>query len=294
MSTPPPDELVRALSADGGVAVRAVVGTEFVAEATSRHEMAPTARAALGRALLGAVLLAVGGKDRESVQLEIRGNGPLKTLIAMSDPLGRARGYVANPTADPPPRRGRLDVAGAIGLGILTVSRRRPDWKRAHMGTVELRTSEVAQDLTHYLAESEQIPSAVGLGTGIDSRGEVEAAGGFLVQATPGADDDVLARVEHNVKALPSPSELVRSGHGGDALLDRLLEGVGSRERSRDTPRFHCPCTRERALRTLQLLGRDELSSMIAERETQEVRCQFCGQRYDFAPAALEWVRAAI
>jgi molecular chaperone Hsp33 len=276
------DELVRTLSRDGSVLVRAFVATELVARATEHHEMAPTARSALGLALVGAVLLAVGGKDSESVQVEIRGNGPLRSLIALSDPEGRARGYVANPAADPPPLDGKLDIASAIGVGLLTVSRHRPSWREPHTGTVALATSRIAEDLTHYLSESEQIPSALGLATSIDAECGVESAGGFLVQALPGADDAIVAQIEANVRGLGGTAELFAPGRRGNDVIDLLLAGVGSRERHSDHPEFHCPCTAERALRTLSLLGGEELGEMVAAAESQEVRCQFCGRRYDF------------
>lgn len=281
------DQLLRSVSTGGGVAVRTLVATDLAIEATSRRTMAPTARSVLSRALMGAVLLAVEGKDRETVQLELRGDGPLGRVIATSDEHGRACGTISNPGADPRADHGGPDIATALGRGLLSVSRRRPGWPEPHTGMVVMESSEVARDLALYLTESEQVPSAVGLSVAQSAEGMLETAGGFLVQALPDADPEELARVEANVGGLGSTAELMRAGLGADALMDRLMEGVGTRERHASTPAFFCRCTRERALRTLALLGEAELLQMIEGSESQEVRCEFCGQAYQIAPTEL-------
>jgi len=276
------DRVVSTVSSAGDVLVRAIVATQLVREATSRHAMSPTATTALGRALTGCVLLAAGVKEQETIQLQIRGDGPLGSLMAIADPQGRARGYVSNPAADPRLDDGTFDVPSALGRGLLTVSRRRPRWPAPQSGTVELETGEIAEDLARYLAHSEQVPSAIGLGISVTPDAEVEAAGGFLVQALPGADDDELARVEENVQALANLNQRVREGVSADELVDLLLAEMGSRARHSMQPHFYCPCSRRRALRTLSLLGDDELRTMADSREPQEVRCNVCGERYLF------------
>lgn len=277
------DELVRAVSAGGDVSVRAVVATVAVREATGRTPMSPTAKSALGRALLGAVLLAVGNKQEQSVQLLFRGNGPLGPLTAIADSEGRVRGTVSDPGASPQPRDGQLDIGAAIGAGTLTVVRHHPSWRSPYNGIVRIETGEVATDLAHYLRESEQTASAIGLAVGLDAEGEVDAAAGFLVQALPGASDAALARLERNVRLLPNAAELVRIGLRGDAIVDQLLAELGCSERQRLEPRFFCPCTRERARRTLRLLGRQEVREIAVSGSGQEVRCEFCGERYVFS-----------
>ena len=198
------DELVRTISADGSLAVRAVVSRNLVAEAAERRALAPTALNALGRLLTGAVLLGTGNKEGEKVQVQLRGDGPLAMMLAICDSTGRVRGTVQNPAIDLPLRGGHPDVAGAIGLGTLTVIRSHPSWQQPYSGTVPLVSGGVAGDLTLYLTESEQTPSAVGLGVAIGADGRVSAAGGFLVQSLPDAADDALQRMEANVLSLPN------------------------------------------------------------------------------------------
>jgi len=173
-----PDELVRTLSREGGISVRALVATELVADAARRHATAPTATAALGRTLMGAILLATGAKDDETLQIQVRGSGELGTVMAIADAGGRVRGYAANPTTHLPPRAGKLDVGGAVGPGVLAVVRYHPSWREPYSGIVPLVSGEIAEDLAHYLLESEQTPSALALGVYVGVDGTPEAAWG--------------------------------------------------------------------------------------------------------------------
>lgn len=260
--------------------MRALVATQLVREAARRHGAFPTAAAALGRSLMGAVLIAAGAKDEETVQLQFRGDGPLRSLTVIADAAGRVRGFAGDPTAHPPLRDGKLDVAAALGRGVLAVVRFHPAWREPYTGVVPLVSGEIAQDLTHYLRESEQKPSALALGVYIDACGEVEAAGGYLVQALPGADDEHLARLERAVRSMGRPSQLVRSGVRADELIDRLLEGVGAGARQRAHPAFFCRCDRDRVRQAVVLLGRNELHEIARSGEELEVRCEFCASRY--------------
>lgn len=280
----PRDELVRTISEAGGIAVRAMVGTELVAEASARHHTSPAASAALGRTLMGAVLLATSTKSGETVQLQLRGDGPLGSITAISDGEGRVRGYASNPGAVVPPDDGRLDVGAAVGRGVLAVVRYGPRSREPYRGIVPLVAGTVAQDIAHYLAESEQIPSAVALGVFLTGDGGIDAAGGFFVQALPNAREDEVEQVEANVRGFPGPGELVREGVGADGIVDRLLTGLGSRERRRSRPAFHCACGRERVLRAVSLLGEEEIRSSAEGGENLEIRCEFCGERYDVTP----------
>ena len=281
------DELVRTVTPGGDVAVCGLVGTDMTRIATTRFSMSPTATTALGRALIGAVLLSTGTKHGQTLQLRFRGDGPLGTVLAISDSDGHARGTVQNATADVPLLSGLFDVAAGIGQGTLVVVRNHVSWREPHTGIVRLETGEVAQDLAKYLTESEQSPAAVGLAVGLGREGVVDASGGFLVRALPGADDAVLAEVERNVRTLPNTAELVRMGFSADRIVDHLVQGVGSSQRQRTRPAFFCPCTRARALETLALLGSDEIRSILDGGEGQEVCCHFCGEAYDLAPAEL-------
>jgi molecular chaperone Hsp33 len=280
----PGDELVRTLSAQGGISVRAVVGTELVREAASRHATSPVASVALGRALMGAALLATSSKHGESVQLQLRGDGPLGSIVAIADGEGRVRGFAAHPSAETPPGEAASDVGAAVGRGVLTVVRQRADGRAPYSGIVPLTTGTVAQDLAHYLAESEQIRSAVALGVYLDDRGGIEAAGGFTVEALPGAAPDEIERAEANVHGSPGPGELAREGLGADAIADRLLAGLGSRERHYAQPVFHCGCGRDRVRRAVTLLGREELERTVARAEPLEIHCRFCADTYTVSP----------
>ena len=273
------DELVRAVSAAGGVRALALVGSALVGEAARRHETSPTATTALGRALMGALLLAAGTQDGETVQLQFRGDGPLGPITVIADPEGGVRGFVARPDAAVPARAGRVDVGTAVGRGQLAVVRSRPAWRQPYTGIVELETGEIAEEIARYLMRSEQRPAAVALGL-LLGEGGVEAAGGWLVEVLPDAEEAEIATLEANTGALAHPSEWVRAGASADDLLDRLLEGLGARGRERSQPRFACPCTRERALRAAGLLGREEAQGAAAQQGGLEVRCEFCGERY--------------
>lgn len=282
----PQDELVRATSSAGGLAVLALVGTDLVSEAIRRHQTSPTAGSALGRALMGAVLLAAGSKHGETVQLQFRGSGPLGTLVAIADPEGRARGYVSNPSASPPARNGRLDVGAAVGRGVLAVVRHRPGF-RPYSGIVPLVSGTVARDIAEYLSKSEQARTSVALGVFLDETG-VEAAGGFLVHALPGAADEEIDQVEANVRGFSGPGELVRDGLDARDIVDRVLSDLGTSVLGRSKPSFQCPCGRDRAIRTLSLLGDDELRTAAEKNELLEVRCEFCCETYRLEAEELE------
>jgi molecular chaperone Hsp33 len=278
------DRLVRTLSADGSVSVRALVGSALVREAARRHETSPVATAALGRSLLGAVLLASRGKDAETVELRFRARGPLGQVVAIADDTGRVRGYAANPQLDLPLRSGHLDVAKAIGLGELAVVRFRPGWREPYTGIVPIVSGEIAEDIALYLTESEQTPSTVALGIFHEADGAPAAAGGFLVQALPGADDEVLQRIESNAQRLPALSRWIRQGASAAELVDALLDGVGRRDLEATAPQFFCGCNEERVVRALSLLGRSDLEDAMRKRELLEVRCAFCAERYAVDP----------
>ncbi len=257
-----------------------MVATALVGSAAQRHGTAPTATAALGRTLMGAVLMAAESGPDETLQIQLRGDGPLGVVTVIADSEGGVRGFVGNPAADLPARAGKLDVGGAVGKGIVTVVRYHPSWREPYSGIVPIVSGEVAEDLAGYLLESEQKPSAVALGVYVGSDGSVEAAGGFLVQALPDADDEALAVLEANIRSLPSPTEMLRADVDADGIADRVLAGLGSRERHRSEPRFFCRCDRDRVLRAVTLLGRDEIRDIAAKGETIEVRCEFCAERY--------------
>lgn len=285
------DRLVRTISDGGTIAIKVLVASELVGEALRRRRYAPTAGDALGRAMMGALLIAVGSApddadepNVESVQLQFRGDGPLGSLTAIADSRARVRGTVQHPEHSRVLSDGTPDIARSIGQGPLNVVRHRPRWRSPYTGTVPLVSGEVAGDLTLYLTESEQTPSAMGLGVAFGPGMTDVAACGFLIQALPGASDEELTIVEENVQGLPGLATLLRSPLEPDELVDRLMIGLGTRARHTMTPCFHCPCSAERALRTLALLDRRELEELVATASSQEVVCDFCGKQYDLGP----------
>jgi molecular chaperone Hsp33 len=281
-----PDRLVRTMSRGGGIAVRAIVGSRLVAEAARRHGTSPTATAALGRTLLGALLLASGGKGGESVQIQFRGAGPLRGVVALADDTGHARGYVVQPRAHPPRVNGELDVHSAIGPGVLTVVRQRPG-EAPYTGVVQIVYGTIARDLTRYLAESEQQNTALALGVHEDAAEGVASAAGYLVHALPGASEEETRRAEENVRANAHPSELVARGCDAHELARRLLDGLGEREPVESPVRFRCNCDADRVSAAVRLLGEEEIALAAERGEALEVRCEFCAELYRLAPDAL-------
>jgi len=289
-----PDRLVRTISESGTIGVKALVASEIVAEALARRPHAPTAANALGRAMMGAILIAVGSAaddaddaNVESVQLQFRGDGPLGSVTAIADSRAEVRGTVQNPEVALVLRDESPDIARSIGLGLLNVVRHRPRWRSPYTGTVPLVSGEVAGDLTLYLTESEQTPSAMGLGVSFGPGMTDVGACGFLVQALPGATDDELTRMEENVAALPGLARMLDEPMRPEDLIDRLLIGLGSRGQHSVTPRFHCPCSHDRALRTLSLLDRHEIADMIERDVGQEIVCDFCGKDYQISASEM-------
>jgi molecular chaperone Hsp33 len=284
---PARDELIRALSPDGHASVRVLAATALAREAASRHHTSPTASVALARALMGGLLLASEGQDEERVQIQVRGDGPLGTILVTADADGSVRGYVQHPGANPPLVGESLGLSAAIGSGVLRVERNHPRWRSPYAGIVPLVTGELAQDLARYLLESEQKPSALALGVQLGPEGEIQAAGGYLIQALPGAPDAALAALEQRVAGLLHPSRLLRAGASAEAILERLVGDLAGSRLARLEPRFHCPCSPRRVLRAVALLGREELREVVAREESLEVRCAFCAEVYRVEPADL-------
>ncbi len=285
--TSTPDELYRAVSRDGSIAVLTLVASQLTADAAERHHTSPLASAALGRALMGALLLSSGTQDGETLQIQFAGNGPIGSITVDTHREGQVRGFVRNPDVDLPPKDGKPDVGGALGIGLLTVDRNHPDWKEPYRGVVHLVTGEIATDLAYYLRESEQSPAAVGLGVLMSGAGEVEAAGGFLVRALPGSEEDALARIEANIAGLAPLSELVGAGRSAAEIASALLEGFEVGQSSSLAPEFRCTCSAERVAGAARLLGEEELRELASQEEPAEFTCQFCNAHYYLSPEEL-------
>jgi len=273
------DVLARALACGGTVRALAAVTTGLVEEARGRHGTAPTATAALGRALTGALLLAATIKRDERLSLEFSGDGPLRGVLADATPDGDARGFVLRPATHLPPRRGKLDVGGALGHGLLCVMRVPLAAGSLYRSVVPLASGEIGADLASYLLVSEQTRAAVGVGVFVDTDGRVAAAGGYLVQALPGASDDALDAVAARVERVATPSELVRDGLGPVDMLQALVGGDLSILEERQV-RFRCRCSRERVAAAILAMGRTEIESVLETDRQAQVTCEFCAARY--------------
>jgi molecular chaperone Hsp33 len=288
-----PDVLLGATAAGTGVAVCAAVTTALVREVRQRHDLSPTVTAALGRLTTGAVLFGAGLKGNERISLQISGDGPAGALTADAWLLDDgavigARGYARNPLAElPVDERGKFAVGRVVGNGMLQVTKSY-DVGQPYAGVVPLQTGEIAEDLAHYLAHSEQIPSIVALGVLADPSGVV-AAGGLLVQALPGAADNALESIERRAMEMPSITALVRENATPEHLLRALLGADVELRARRELPvRFSCRCTREKVETALTGLGVDGLRRLRDERDNAEATCEFCGRQYEFTAAEID------
>ena len=282
------DMLVRAMSKDGMVKATAVYTRALTGRARQIHHTTPVATAALGRALAGVSMMGNALKgEGESVTLQIKGDGPLGTILTVSDAEGNVRGYVQDASVELPLRAdGKLDVGGALGhAGTLTVIKDL-GLKEPYVGTVDLLGGEIAEDLAAYFVESEQIPSACGLGVLVDRDRSVLAAGGYLIQLLPGADEDTVARIEGGIYA--APSDQLRNDPDPANLLRTVLSDF-ELEILETTPiEYRCYCSRERTERALLSLGSKELADILREQGGAELTCQFCDRVHSFSGEELE------
>lgn len=280
------DRIIRAITSDGLVQAAAICSRDLTERARQIHKTLPVATAALGRALSGASLMGNALKGRgASLTLQIKGGGPLGTVLAVSDPEGNVRGYVTNPQVDLPLRAdGKLDVGRAVGSeGTITVIKDL-HMKEPYVGTVDLLGGEIAEDIAGYFVESEQIPTACALGVLVDRDQSVKSAGGYLIQLMPGATDDMIDKIEAGIEKAGAVTKLLDSGMDGKGLLETVL-GAFELEILEQTPvEYRCYCSRERVTRTLISLGRKELQDIVDEGKPIDIDCQFCDQIYRYTP----------
>ena len=280
------DQLVRAMTKDGFVKAVAVTTRQLTERARQIHKTLPTATAALGRLLAAASMMGNMQKvDDGSITLQVKGGGPLGTLLAVSDAAGNVRGWVEHPQISLLEKyRGKLDVGAAVGNdGTLTVIRDLR-MKDPYIGSVQLVSGEIAEDITQYFAQSEQTPTACALGVLIDTDQSVRAAGGYLVQLLPGAPDDVIDRLEAGVQAAGAATAMLDGGLDAAGMLQKVLSGFEVEILETQPIEYRCYCTRRRVESTLISLGKDELEQVVRDGETLHVDCQFCDQVYDFTP----------
>jgi len=284
------DQIVRVIAKDAPVKAMAISARDTVERARAIHDCWPVAAAALGRLLMAASMMGAAMKEEDgAVTLRLKGGGPLGALTAVSDSHGNVRGYVQNPAVDVPRKaKGKLDVGAAVGAdGDLTVIRDL-GLKEPYIGSVQLVGGEIAEDVAAYFVESEQVPTACALGVLIAPDQTVQAAGGYLIQLLPGADDGVISAVERGVARLGAVSARLDGGMDPLALLREVLDGFELEVLETSPVEYRCYCTRERVSRALISLGRDELASLIKEQGGAELTCQFCDKVYRFSKGELE------
>lgn len=283
------DYIIRATAANDQIRAFAAVTTQMVEEAREHHNTSPVATAALGRLLsAGAMMGSMMKGEKDVLTLQIKAGGPLQGITVTADSQGNVKGYVGNPdVCIPANSKGKLDVAGAVGPGFLTVIKDM-GLKEPYSGQVMLQTCEIAEDLTYYFATSEQVPSAVGLGVLMNKNNTVRQAGGFIVQLMPFAEEEVISRLEQNVQKINSVTNLLEEGHTPESLLEKVLEGFDVQINEKMDTRFHCNCSKERVEKALISIGRKELNELIQEGKPIEMNCHFCNTNYTFTVEELK------
>lgn len=279
------DYIVRATAAGNQIRAFACTTRETVEKARQAHNTSPVITAALGRLLSAGVMMGTMLKgEKDLITLQIKGDGPVHGITVTAGAEGQVKGYAIVPDVILPANSiGKLDVAGAIGRGTLTVIKDM-GLKEPYSGQVELQTGEIAEDLTYYFAASEQVPSCVGLGVLMEKNNTVKQAGGFIVQLMPFAEEEVIAKLEENINGLKSVTTMLDEGKKPEEILGIVLDGLDLKLTDDVTSaQFRCDCSRERVERALISIGKKELQDMIEEGKEIEVACQFCGRQYQFS-----------
>ena len=286
------DTLVRGTSMDGSIRVFCAVTTDLVNKAHDIHSTSRVATAALGRLLTGAAIMGAAGlkQDTDSITLQIHGDGPLGQIIAVTDCHSKVRGYVQNPKAELPlNERGKLDVGGAVGVGSLAVIRDL-SMTKPYVGQIPLVSGEIAEDLTAYYAQSEQTPTAIALGVLVSTEdNSVIAAGGYMIQLLPGADESVIDILEKNLAKSKPITKMIESGMSAQDIIFEITDGFSMLLENKEAlPEYVCKCSRERMEQALISIGSDELQAIIDEQGEAEMCCHFCNKKYKFNKNELE------
>jgi molecular chaperone Hsp33 len=277
------DYIVRAAAADLQIRAFAITSKELVERARSIHNTSPVATAALGRLLsAGAMMGAMMKGENDLLTLQIKGDGPIGGITVTADSKARVKGYVNEPAVlIHANSKGKLDVAGAVGNGMLRVIKDL-GLKEPYVGQTELQTGEIAEDLTYYFATSEQVPSSVGLGVLLNRDNTIRQAGGFIIQLMPFTGDKVIDELEKKLSEVSSVTALLDQGLTPEELLERLLGDFGLEITDTLPASYYCNCTRERVEQAIVSIGSRDIREMIQENKPIEVKCQFCDQAYTF------------
>lgn len=277
------DYIVRGTAADNQIRVFAATTRNTVEFARSTHNTSPVATAALGRLLTaGAMMGSMMKGENDILTLQIKAGGPINGITVTADSHANVKGYVGNPdVVIPANSNGKLDVAGAVGIGILNVIKD-IGMKEPYVGQTALQTSEIAEDLTYYFATSEQIPSSVGLGVLMNKDNTVRQAGGFIIQVMPFAEDKVIAELEERLSKVTSVTSMLDEGMTPENILSEIFGDIPLDIMDKNPTQFACNCSRSRVEKALISVGRKELESMISDGEPIEMNCHFCNSKYVF------------
>ena len=277
------DYIVRATAANNQIRAFAATTRDVVETARQAHNTSPVATAALGRLLTGGAMMGTMMKnEKDLLTIQIKCEGPIKGLTVTADVNGNVKGYVENPDVMlPPSKAGKLDVAAALDLGVLSVIKDM-GLKEPYVGQTILQTSEIAEDLTYYFATSEQVPSSVGLGVLMEHDNTVKQAGGFIVQLMPFVDDDVVDRLEANIKKISSVTSMLDKGMTPEEILEEVLDGFEVEVKDTMPAQFYCNCTKERVEKAIISIGKKDIQEMIDDGKEIEVNCHFCNTNYKF------------
>lgn len=283
------DEMLRAVSKDGFIKMQVVTARDTVQRANEIHHCTPTTIAALGRTLCAASMLGEQLKEENgTLTIRVQGGGPIGSVIAVSDSQGNVRGVVGDASVDLPLRpNGKLDVGGAVGKdGMFTVSRD-IGLREPYIGSTELVSGEIAEDLAAYLVESEQIAAASGLGVLVDTDRSIKAAGGFIVQLMPGAPEELIQKLEDNIFFMDQLTTILAED-GPENVINQVMKGFEPEIVSRSPVEYRCYCSRERVRGAIATVGGDALREMISAGQAIEVSCQFCDTKYTFQTTELQ------
>lgn len=276
--------MIRATAADGMIRAFAADTKDIVEEARQRHDLSPIAIAALGRLMTATLMMGWDMKnDTDLITVQIQCDGPIKGLLATADNRGRVKGYVNNPGVMLPPNaQGKLDVGGALDLGVLSVIRD-VGLKEPYVGQTILVSGEVAEDIAYYYATSEQVPSSVALGVLMNKDNTVRQAGGFIIQLMPGASDEIAEKLEERIKGLKSMTSMLDEGLTPEDVLRLILDDFGLEINDKQAVSFYCNCDKKRVEKVLISVGRANLEEMIGDGKPIELVCHFCGRKYEFS-----------
>ena len=285
------DYLIRATAANDEIRAFAITSREMTEYARNAHNTSPVVTAALGRSMAAASMMGSMLKnDSDVLTLQFMGSGPMKGLTVTGDATGNVKGFANEPQVVLPAKNGKLDVGGAIGVGVLRVIKDL-GLKEPYVGTVELKTGEIAEDLTYYFATSEQTPSSVGLGVLMTPDNTVDVAGGFIVQLMPNTSEETIDRLEQNIQSLEPVTAMLKSGMTPEDMLSKVLDGFELTVTDKREVGFVCDCSVERVERSLAAISSDDLDEIIEDDKPVEVRCQFCNKRYEFSIDELKGIR---